>query len=257
MMTSRHTATVKFTFQDLVDWRLVEPLGLIEQPVLSGQSLDRSAGGNARSMSRPMVRARNQLKREFTKAWMISPDCLIVDLEAQSCDALVALMFEARVDREPCQARAEGLDRAIRYVQSAREDLIRTEEAWLGTDEMPLETIYFTDFEQGEVWHWMDIYEVENGNGRRDFLTPEERLIDIRLHDQWVHDPNLGSFTGDRETFLALRAIMVEASQVAQDFGYAVERKHEILKGKLDDVIESLTKLEQDAVEYRPHYISA
>ena len=256
-MTSRHTATVKFLQQDLIDWRLVEPLGLRGHRDLSGQPLDRFAGGNELSMSRPMVRARNQLKREFMKAFMISTDCLIVDLEAQSCDALVALMVEARVDREFCLAQSGGLDRAIRYVQSAREHLIRTEEAWLGTDEMPLETIYFTDFEQGEVWHWMSIYEAENDNGRRDFLSPAERLIDIRLHDQWGRDPNLGSFTGDLETFLALGAIMEEASQVAQDFGYAAERKHEILKGKLDDVIESLTKLEQDAVEYRPHYISA
>lgn len=242
-MTLRHTTPITFTRKDLDDWGLTTRLGLSANHDDTVPPAVQSHVDDERLMSSRMAKARNLLSHEFRKAVLMSSEQLRVQLDINACDVLAALMIDARVERDP---QSEEFDQAIGRVQSTREELRRTADAWRSTDAMPLETLYFTAFEDKEVCHWMAIYEAENDNDRRDFLTHAERLIDIRLHDQWYQSLTLGCITGDRQTFGALRAIMQEANEVAQGFDEASVIKYGILLDKLDAVIESLEELESD-----------
>ena len=252
-MTLRHTTPIAFDRDDLDDWGLATRLGLGARRGDETVHLNtQPTHEDGLTMSQRMVKAHNLLLHEFRKAVLMSPDKLRVQLDINACDALTALMFEARVNNVYNQTQSEKLGRAIMCVQSARDHLVQTADAWREADAMPLETLYFTAFEDKEVCHWMAIYEAENDNDRRDFLTHAKRLVDIRLHDQWNQSFAHGCITGDRETFGALRTIMLEANEIAQDFDEGSIIKYGILLGRLDGVIESLEELEQDAYPATP-----
>lgn len=181
-MTLRHTTTITFGRDEIDDWGLATRLGLGARGDETVHLNTQTTQNDGRTMSQRMARARNRRLHEFKKAALMSPEKLRVQLDVNACDALTALMIEARVNNVCNPTQSEELGRAIIRVQSERDHLVQTAGAWRGTDAMPLETLYFTAFEDKEVCHWMAIYESENDNDRRDFLTHAERLVDIRLH---------------------------------------------------------------------------
>lgn len=249
-MTLRHTATLTFSLK----W--LDGLGLTSRFGLSGQGWI-SADGQSPSCVNPKTasvqrfeRVHNQMVRELNRAILMSTGIVRIELDMDACDALSALLVELRINSGGKRAESEDFDWALRYVQSARRNLVETAEAWRDTDHLELETIYFTKYEVTEVAHWMEINDYEVENGRRDGMPETERLADIRLHDQFARMPGHRCFTGDLGTFKALRTTMEEAQEVAIDrdcLGLeCADLRYRDLMGKIDDAISNLETLDSD-----------
>ena len=249
-MTLRHTATLTFSLKWLDGLGLTSRFGLSEQGWVSADGQSPSCVDPKTASVRRFKRVHNQMVRELNRAVLMSTDIVRIELDMDACDALSALLVELRINGGGKRAESEDFDCALRYVQSARRNLVETADAWGDTDHMELETICFTKYERTEVVHWMEINEYEVENGRRDDMTETERYADIRLHDQFARMPDHLYLTGDLGTFRALRTTMEEAQEVAldrDDLGLeCADLRYRDLMGKIDDAISSLETLDSD-----------
>ena len=249
-MTCRHTAALTFNLNTLNDLGLTSQLGLSDHVKIGEYELSRSREVSKSVGRRRYERAHNQMIWELRNAVLMATRIVRIELDMDACDALTAFLAELRIDGRCEHAESEEFDRVLRYVQSARESLVETADAWGDTDHMELETICFTKYERTEVVHWMEINEYEVENGRRDDMTETERYADIRLHDQFARMPDHLYLTGDLGTFRALRTTMEEAQEVAldrDDLGLeCADLRYRDLMGKIDDAISSLETLDSD-----------
>ena len=249
-MTLRHTATLTFNLKSLGDLGLISRISLSEQDEfgVNWQSPSRNIPKSA--SSRRFESVHNQMILELRRAVLMATDPVTIRLDMDACDALIALLAEMRIDGRGKHAESEEFSRALRYVQSARENLVETADASSDTEHLELETIYFTKYETTEVVHWMEINDYEVENGRRDGMPETEKRADIRLHDQFAKMPGHRCFTGDLGTFKALRTTMEEAQEVALDRDYqgleCADLRYRDLMGKIDDAISSLETLDSD-----------
>lgn len=248
-MALRHTTILTFYGDSLDELGITSRLGLTEKVETSANGHSPAYDHSKSETSQRFASAHNQLVRELRKGISMATEGVRIELDMDACDALIALLAELRIEGR-CKD-AEVFDRAMHNVQSAREHLVETADAWRGTEHMALETIYFTKYERAEVVHWMEINEDDNDNGRRDGMTDAERHADIRLHEQFAKTADHRCFTGDLETFRVLQATMEEAQEVALDRDEqgleCAELRYQALMGKIDDAIGGLETLDSDA----------
>lgn len=249
-MTLRHTATLTFNLRILNDLGLTSQLGLSDHVKIGENELSRSWDVSKSLGSRRFERAYNRMVWDFRNAVMMATGLVRIELDLDTCDALTAILAQLRIDGGSKHAESKEFIYALRYVQTARENLVETADAWRDSDHLELETIYFTKYESAEITHWMEINDCEVENGRRNDMTETERHADIRLHDQFARMPDHLCLTGDLGTFRALRTTMEEAQEVALDrdeLGHeCADLRYLDLMGKIDDAISSLETLDSD-----------
>lgn len=249
-MTLRHTTTLSFHLESLVDIGLTRSLRLTPPDDTGANGPAKSYDYQASARSQSFKSAHRRMTREFSNAVANAAGYVRIELDMDSCDALIASLVELRIDGDCRQPALGKFDRAICYIQSARETLVKTADAWRGTDHMELETIHFTNYESSEVVHWMEVNEADNEHGRRDCMSEAEKYADIRLLDHFANSLNRHSLTGDLGMFRALKTTMEVAQELALDRDYqgleCAELRYRDLMGKIDDAISSLEWLESD-----------
>ena len=252
-MSLRHTTTVWMSEADFVDsglrrWMtVVGPVGR----ALRGKGPRETDPGFSDWMGGDdLAEAGYRLAHALELASRIGKGSIELPLNAPACDALAVVLTRIKDEDNLTDATREVIDKLLLRVNWAKVELERSNEAWAYAEDMQQETVYFSGFEETEVAHWMGIMEAEIENGRREALADAERLVDIRMHDQYSQAPAGRSFTGDSETFRWLRDVIGEGYEVAQDWErttseFAVPR-YELLLKKIDDTIERLDDLESD-----------
>lgn len=254
-MTIRHTMRLSFSLESLADLGLTRRLELTTPDDTGANGPAESCDCRASARSQRFKNAHRRMAREFRHSAADAAGYVRVELDMDACDALTALLVELRIDGDRRQASLRKFDRALRYVQSARETLVETADAWTGADHMELETVHFTRYESAEVVHWMEINEAEIEHGRRDAMSESEKDADIRLLDQFAKPLDHRWLIGDLGMFRALKTTMEEAQELALDRDdqglECAELRYRNLMGKIDDAICSLDMLESDA-RHRP-----
>ena len=129
-MTLRHTATLTFSLKWLDGLGLTSQLGLSDHVKIGENELPRSWDVSKSFGSCRFERAYNRMVWELRKAVLMATRIVRIELDMDACDALTAFLAELRIDRGCEHAESEEFDHVLRYVQSARESLVETADAW-------------------------------------------------------------------------------------------------------------------------------